>query len=720
MSARKTPPPPLRRAALWIAVALALVTLAVFCPVTSFQFLSYDDTDFVTANPHVQAGLTMEGFKWAWRSEVARNWHPITLFTHMLDCQLFEVQPWWPHLVNLLLHAANTVLLFGLWQRMTGALWRSAVVAALFALHPLHVESVAWVAERKDVLSTLFWFLTTWAYLRYAENLKSPISNLKVLKGAENLKSPIPNLKVPKGAESLKSQIANFKLFYGLSLVLFALGLMSKPMLVTLPCTLLLLDFWPLGRMKSGADFWRLMAEKIPFFVLSAALCVVTYQIQRHGGAVLRLQDFPLSSRLGNALISYVRYIERIFWPRHLAGLYLRTSVWAWWQVALAALFLLAVSVLVLAQRRRRPYLAVGWFWYVGTLVPVAGLVQVGMQAMADRYTYVPLTGLFVILGWGGWELACAWGLARFAPIGAGAALAVCAALTVHQEFYWKNSETLYKRMIDATPNNYMARYNLGNLYAKENRTSEAISNLTAAIEGEPNYAEAHNNLGGIFLDQKRYDEALAHYRTAVRIHPEYLYYFNLANALADAASARHDTNEFAEAVATYHHALQLNPASSDAHHNLGLTWQAQGRVGEALAEFEQAARLDSNRVDSWTQLGFLCATQNRMPEAERAFRELVRLQPNNADAYGWLGNALGEQNKLADAIPFYLTALRLNPADSKMEFNLALTYSRQGKREEAAAHYRQALRINPNYPDAQTALRQLENAGNPPAGPNR
>jgi tetratricopeptide (TPR) repeat protein len=685
MSARKTPPPPTRPVSLWIAIALALATLAVFCPVTGFQFVNYDDTDFVTANPHVQAGLTLEGFKWAWHSEVARNWHPITMFTHMLDCQLFGLRPWWPHLVNLLLHAANTVLLFYLFKRMSGAVWRSAAVAALFALHPLHVESVAWVAERKDVLSTLFWFLTIWAYVRRVEIVNDQLSMIN----------------------------------YFLALFFFAMGLMSKPMLVTVPFTLLLLDYWPLGRMKSCAAAWRLVAEKIPFFALSAALCMVTYQIQQHGGSVLGLQAFPLGSRLGNALVSYVRYIEKMFWPSHLAGLYLRSGEWALWQVALAAFFLLTVSTLVLAEWRRRPYLAVGWFWYAGTLVPVAGLVQVGMQAMADRYTYVPMIGLFVILVWGGWELAGARGLTRYAPAAAAAALALCAALTLHQEFYWKNSETLYGRMIDATPNNYMARYNLGNLYSRENRTNEAISNLTAAIEGEPNYAEAHNNLGGLFLDQKRYDEALQHYRIAVRVRPEFLYYFNLANALADTASARQDTNEFAEAVDTYQKAMQLNPASSDAHHNLALTWQAQGRPDEALAEFEQAARLDANRADTWTQLGFLCASHNKMPEAERAFRELVRLQPNNADAFGWLGNALGEQSKLADAVPFYLTSLRLNPADGKTEFNLALTLTRLGKRDEAVVHYRQALRINPNYPEAQTALRQLEGAGNPPKDPN-
>jgi tetratricopeptide (TPR) repeat protein len=687
MSARKTPPPSTRPSSLWIAVALAVVTLAVYSPVTSFQFVNYDDTDFVTANPHVQGGLTVEGFKWAWGSEVARNWHPITILTHMLDCQLFGVKPWWPHLVNALLHATNTVLLFGLCKRMTGAVWRSAAVAALFALHPLHVESVAWVAERKDVLSTLFWFLTTWAYIRFAEEFKG--------------------------------QGSRFKVFYGLSLLFFALGLMSKPMLVTVPFALLLLDYWPLGRMTTCVSVRRLAVEKIPFFAMSAALCVVTFLIQQHGGAVQRLHDFPLGSRLANALVSYVRYLEKMFWPRHLAGLYLRSGQWPWWVAALSALLLLIVSALVLAQRRRRPYLAVGWFWYLGTLVPVIGLVQVGMQSMADRFTYVPLIGLFVILVWGGWELAAAWHLTRFAPVTTALALTTCAALTIHQEFYWKDSETLFKRMIDATPNNYMARYNLGNLYSKQNRTDEAISNYMAAIKGEPNYAEAHNNLGGIYLDQKRYDEAIEHYRTAVRLRPEFLYCFNLANALADAASARHDTNEFAEATRTYLQALQLNPASSEAHQNLGLTLQTQGRASEAMAEFEQAARLDSNRVDTWTHLGILCAEHNRMPEAERAFRELVRLQPNNADVYGFLGNALAEQNKLAEAVPFYLTALKLNSANCQTEFNLGLTFARLGKRDEAAEHCRAALRINPNYAEAQIALRQMQSTGEASGGRN-
>ncbi len=605
MNVRKTPPPAARHASLWMAVALALVTLAVFCPVTGFQFVNLDDPEFITANPHVQAGLTADGFKWAWRNEVTGDWHPLTMLSLMLDCQLVGLKPWWPHLVNLLLHAANTVLLFALFNRMTGAMWRSAVVAALFALHPLRVESVAWVCERKDVLSTLFWFLTAWAYVRFVEKWR-----------------------VASG---------QWLVYYGLSLLFFALGLMSKPMLVTVPCALLLLDYWPLARLKAGASLWRLAMEKIPFFAMSAALCMVTLRFQKQAGGMLSLQNFPLTSRLGNALVSYVRYIEMMFWPRHLAGLYpIRSEPWPWWGVTLAALLLLAVSALVLWQRRR-PYLAMGWFWYLGTLVPVIGLVQIGNQALADRFTYVPLIGLFVIVVWGGWELAGAWRLAGFAPVATAAALAACAALTVRQEFYWKDSETFCKRMIDVTSNNYVAHNNLGTLYFKANRLEEAFSNFmaastenprlpdphiglgcvyfqenkldeafsqfTIALEKKTNYAEAHynlgwvyfkrnrmdqaisnfmsavqekpdyveaqNNLGSILLHEKRYDEAIRHLRTAVQLHPDFLCCMNLAKALEEQAGAHHEAGGLAEAARTYQQALRFNPGSSEAQNAL-------------------------------------------------------------------------------------------------------------------------------------------------------
>ncbi|HEX4121671.1 MAG TPA: tetratricopeptide repeat protein [Verrucomicrobiae bacterium] len=661
-----------RRQLSWqISAALAIVTIAVFSQAVRFQFTTYDDPDFITANPTVQAGLTLKGLKWAWHSEVARNWHPITMLTHMLDCQLFGVSPWWPHLENILLHAANAVLLFHLLKRMTGALWCSALVAALFALHPLHVESVAWIAERKDVLSTLFWFLTTFAYVRYVE-----ISKLK---------------------------------FYILALVLFAVGLMCKPMLVTVPFALLLLDYWPLARLKR-VKFPRLVLEKVPFILLSAADCVVTYSIQQQGGSVQSVNNLSMSFRIGNAFVSYARYIGKMIWPQNLAALYLRSGNWTALEVALAVALLLVLSAIAIWQSRRRPWLAVGWFWYVGTLVPVIGIVQAGMQTMADRYTYVPLIGLFIIVSWGGCELVKTLNLPAFAPGLSAAALVVCVVLTWHQITFWRNSETLFTRMIDVTPNNYMAHYDLGNFYSRAGNTNAAVTNYEAALAEEPNYADAHNNLGGILLDAKQYDEALHHYRAAVRTNPDFLRYFNLANALADAASARHDATGFAEAVATYRRALQLNPDSSQAHHNLGLTWQAQGSNTEAIAEFSEAARLDPKLMDSLNTLAINCAMQNQMPDAERAFREIIRLRPNDSGAYENLGNALAAQNKPEDAIKTYLTALQLNPADYQTEFNLGLTYSRQGNRSQAAACYRQALRINPGYTEAKRALEQLKN----------
>jgi tetratricopeptide (TPR) repeat protein len=724
---------------------LAVVTLAVFWPVTHYEFVNYDDTDFITANPTVQAGVTARGLQYALRAEVARNWHPVTIVSHMLDCQFFRLNAGRHHLTSLLLHAANSLLLFYLLQRMTGALWRSALVAALFAWHPLHVESVAWIAERKDVLSTLFWWLAILAYVGY-------VSALKVA-------GPRP------------------RLFYGLALVLFALALMSKPMVVTLPFVLLLLDFWPLERLQfrprrtpalkeaatkskaratppavnpasNAVSPWRLILEKVPFFALSAMVCAITFAVQKHGGAMLDATNRPLSSRIDNALISYVRYPAKMIWPENLAALYLRNAGWPAWQVAGAAVLLLAVTAWVVAQGRTRPWLAFGWFWYLGVLVPVIGLVQVGMQTMADRYTYVPLVGLFLILIWGAADLAVILRAPRFlAGVAAALALTMCLLLTARQITWWKDSETLFKRMIDVTDDNYIARYNLGNFYSRQKQFDLAISNYQAALAAQPAYADAHNNLAGLFLDQKRYDEAIPHYREALRLKPQFVSYFNLANALADTASARHDTNLFAQAVGAYQQALQLEPDSSEAHDNFGLTWQAQnqdseaiaefqaavrinpkfelahfnlanalsrvGRLDEAIAHYETAARLNPARAESFNGAGVCYALRGKMEAAARQFERVIQLNPGDAGAYGNLGNALGALNQMDRAIPCYLKALQLNPGDFQTEFNLGLSLLRQNRRDEARTHFQTALRLHPNYPEAQRALLEMD----PPAG---
>jgi protein O-mannosyl-transferase len=750
---------------LFICLVLVVGTLAVYRPVTRHEFVNYDDTDYVTQNAFVQAGLSAKSIAWAWRSEVARNWHPVTMFSHMLDCQLFGMRPGWHHFTSLLLHAANSLLLFLLLKRLTGAVWRSALVAALFAFHPLHVESVAWVAERKDVLSTFFFLLTLWAYAAYAR--RATVHSPQSVAGSPKVEGRGPKAGIRTAAASQDASRFTFRFsrikspwfFYALALLWFALGLMSKPMLVTLPFVLLLLDYCPLkrlgnpeGRVRNrpapsgvrdpGASIFFLVLEKLPFFLLTAASCVVTFLVQQKGGAVLDVSNFPPGQRIANALMSYVRYLGKMIWPEHLAALYLRKAPWPAWEVGLASAFLLAVTVAAVRFARRRPYLAVGWFWYLGTLVPVIGLVQVGMQSLADRYTYIPMIGLFIILAWGGWELASCWRVPVAVPATvAGLALIACTVLTRAQLPYWQNSERLFQRMIAVTAGNYMAHYNLGNLYGREDKLTEAVQQYEAALRAEPNYAEAENNLGTVLLRLRRFDEAIAHHGAAARLRPEYLYLFNLANAYADVGKP-------SEAMAQYQQALRLDPNASAAHHNLGLVLQGQGRNQEAMAEFRAALqlqpdyesaehnlanrladagrfdeaiahyltaiRLDPKHAESYNGLGICYAMQGKMPEAERQFREAIRLNPGFAGAQSNLANALGAQNKLAEAIPHYEKALQVTPDDFQTHYNLGLTLVRQGQRSAARAQFTEALRLHPDYPEARDALAGLESTSAP------
>ena len=733
-----TPTPPPRHQALWICLLLAAVTVAVYWPVTGYEFVGYDDPDFVTANSMVQAGVTVPGLQYAMHAEVARNWHPVTLLSHMLDCQLFKLNAGRHHLTSLLLHTANTLLLFLVLRRMTGALWRSALVAALFAWHPLHVESAAWIAERKDVLSALFWWLTLWAWLGYTDASKN------------------------RGAKS--------KLFYFLAVFLFLLAAMSKPMVVTLPCVLLLLDFWPLGRfqlrapppavregraksraappaVKPAANLlppWRLLLEKIPFFAISAALCIETFSIQQHGGAMLDTANLPLVSRIGNAFISYVRYPAKMFWPGNLSALYIRTGDWPPWEVAGAALLLAGLTAWIVAQARTRPWLALGWFWYAGMLVPVIGLVQVGMQTMADRYTYLPLTGLFIILAWGGADLAARFRPPKYVPaVLAALSLAACLVLTARQIPCWQDSETLFKKMIAVSNKNFMAHFNLGNFYSRHEKTDLAITHYREALAAEPNYAEAHNNLGGVLLDQKLYDEAIQHYQDAARLKPSSTAWFNLANTFADAARARHDTNLFAQSVQAFQQALQLDPDSIATRNNLGMVWQDRnrndlaipefeaavrvkpdfelghfnlanslaraGRLDEAITHYQTAARLNPGRVEAFNGQGVSYARQGKMEVAARQFRRVTELTPGDSGGWENLGNALGSQNKLDEAIPCFLKALQIDPRNYEAEFNLGLSLLHQNRRDEAKAHFQAALRLQPDYPAARQALSELD-----------
>jgi tetratricopeptide (TPR) repeat protein len=474
-----------------IYFALAAVTLLVYSPMLRHGFVNYDDPDYITGNAQVKAGLTWPGIVWAFQSGHAANWHPLTWISHMTDCQLFGVNPAGHHLTNLLFHIADTLLLFLLLENLTGALWRSFFVAALFAWHPLHVESVAWASERKDVLSAFFWMLTLLAYTRYANESK---------------------------AKSPKS-----KAFYALALILFACGLMSKPMVVTLPFVLLLLDFWPLQRFPLSAFrfplFSRLLLEKIPFFALSLASCLITCRVQ--SGALWSSTALSFDFRLSNALMSYTRYISKIFWPTDLALIYPYPHYWPLAGVLGVAALLALLSVIFILQAGRFPYLPAGWFWFLGTLIPAIGLVQVGVQSMADRYTYLPSIGIFILAVWGANDLLNSRPQKiKIAALAGAAILTGCLICTSIQLNYWRNSVTLFAHTVQVTTDNYAAEDCLGKALENIGKNDDAEKFYAEAVRIEPDYAMAQFDLGMIQVGFDKTDDASNHLATAVQISP--------------------------------------------------------------------------------------------------------------------------------------------------------------------------------------------------------
>ena len=492
------PDPTNRYRTLFICLALTVVILIAYWQVHSHSFIDFDDPLYVTENPNVRAGLTWQGMKWAFAASHAYNWHPLTWMSHMLDCQLFGLDPAGHHLTNVLLHIANSVLLLLVLTVATGRFWQGAFVAGLFALHPLHVESVAWVSERKDVLSTFFWLLTMWFYIRYARR-------------------PRPGAYLPV-------------------MLVFALGLMAKQMLVTLPFVLLLMDYWPLQRFpvppKSrqrqqngfrSASFGHCCLEKIPLLCLSLIASIIVYLIQNKVALVKSAAVIPLGYRLGNALVAYAEYIFKMFYPVRLGVLYPHPERnLPLWQVLIAACVLLCVSAGVVRLARTRRWLLVGWLWYLGTLVPVIGLVQVGLQAMADRYTYVPLIGLFIIVAWGAAELLSRWKHARIAAMaGSLAVLSVLTVLTYLQVRYWQNSITLYEHTVAVTRNNDVMHYNLGQLLLQGGKIEPAIEHFRQAVIIRPDQPTVHQNLGVLLMRQGKNDEAIEQFRQVLKYRPD-------------------------------------------------------------------------------------------------------------------------------------------------------------------------------------------------------
>jgi Flp pilus assembly protein TadD len=547
------------------AVVLATLVLSIYWQVGGHDFVNIDDSLYVTENPVVLQGLAVEGVSWAISTFHAGNWHPLTWLSHMLDVELFGPSPGWHHRMNVLFHLLNTEFLFFVLWRMTGGPWRSVLVAALFGVHPLHVESVAWVAERKDLLSTLFWILTMGAYLGYVR-------------------------RPGRGR-------------YILVVVTFALGLMSKPMLVTLPFVLLLLDWWPLGRLVppdaahvprwriSGSVLSRLLSEKVPLFLLSAISCAVTYRAQAEGGAVASLGHIPLGSRVANALVSYIVYLGNAIWPSSLAVYYpfpaaLQANTPAW-KVVGAILLLCGFSVVALRKARRAPYLAVGWLWYLGTLMPVIGLVQVGIQARADRYTYVPLIGIFVAIAWAMAPLLAGRRYRRLV-LGAlaGGSLAALSMAAWVQAGYWHDSVTLLSRAVTVTDRNWFALNNLGFSHNGLGQYRPAIGRLREALSINPGDAEAWNNLGVSYYGLRQYREATAHFREAVRIKPD------LSEAWNNLGASYRELGECQQAVGYLREAVRINPNYAEAWNELGVCYRRLGQDRQAIACFGEALRI--------------------------------------------------------------------------------------------------------------------------------
>ncbi len=544
-----------------IAGALVVATFAAYWGSPSNGFVQYDDDRYVSENVHMRGGLKPASVAWAFTTTEQANWHPLTWLSHLLDVQLFGIDPGRHHLVSLVLHAANSALLFLLLVRMTGATWRSALAAGWFAVHPLHVESVAWIAERKDVLSTLLWFLTLAAWLLWVAS--------------------------PSRAR------------YALVLVLFALGLMVKPMLVTFPLTLLLLDFWPLRRSPG-------LLEKAPLFALAAGSAVVTYIVQRGGGAVESMARLPISERLANSMASYAGYLFETLSPTALAVFYPYPANGPTAALVLVSTALVVLTtVLAIASRKRAPYLAVGWLWYLVTLVPVIGWVQVGAQAMADRYTYVPSIGLFVAFAWGLGELAV-WRPSLRPVIVAVAAVSLIAlaAQTRRQVAYWSNRTTLFSHALAVTRDNWLA----------------------------------HNNLAAALTDAGRYDEAILHLRAALAIRPSY------SDAHANLGTALGRGGHAAEALEQFDLALSTGPDNAKLENNWAGALASLGRTADALEHLERAVRLDPDNVEAQFNLARALAAAGRPAEAAAHFEQVLRLEPDDAEAREGLRRAREER----------------------------------------------------------------------------
>jgi protein O-mannosyl-transferase len=600
-----------------ICLLLAVATFLIYSPVRNYGFVNYDDSDYFFANPHVLGGLTWTNIKWAFTSTESANWHPLTWLSLMLDATLFGKGAAAPHLTNVLLHAANSILLFILFRRLTGAVMRSAMLAMIFALHPLHVESVAWVAERKDVLSAFFGLLSLLGYARYAANNQSPWAETT-------------------GSSWLMTCLSSPS--YWLAFFFFACGLMSKPMLVTLPFVMLLLDFWPLGRCNS-LSLPRLVIEKIPFFILSTIMSFVTYRVQQEAGAVPPLSRFPLGLRMENTLVSYARYLGKIFLPVNLATPYSAANYWPGLLVFFSLALFAALCVAAVVLRKKFPFAFTGWFWFAGMLVPVIGLVQVGGQAMADRYMYLPLIGILVMIAWGIGEICAKYQPSRGTVVFFATLLfLVCAVRARNQVSVWKDDGTLFGHALAVTKNNYVADLDYGFWFSQNGNPQQALHYYDDAVKMAPDDPTALYNAGNAFARLGRWQDAIDVYRHALEIvtnDPSVM--DNLGFALAQ-------NRQLPEATACFEAVLKTRPDSFGAHNNLATIYFIQGNYAQAAEQYRGALQLAPDNTRALINLGDTYARLRQKISASECYQHVLQLQPTNQVARARL-QSLGSVN---------------------------------------------------------------------------
>jgi tetratricopeptide (TPR) repeat protein len=641
-----------------VCIFLAVITFAVFGQTVHYEFVNYDDNEYVYENPVVQKGLTWEGFRWALTYGQIGHWHPLTWLSHMLDCQLYGLQAGGHHLTNLLLHGAAAILLFLVLRRMTGFLWRSAFVAAVFAIHPLRVESVAWVAERKDVLSAFFFMLTLGAYVRY---VRRPPSMIR----------------------------------YGAVVLFFALGLLSKNMLMTVPFVLLLLDYWPLNRLSgfSPRVLLRRVAEKIPLFVLMVGSCVATALVPEK----VTTGKLPIGLRMENVVVSYVTYLWQMIHPAGLACLYPNPANYLpFWQVAGAVGLLLAISGAVWVFRQMHPCLIVCWLWYLGMMIPVIGIVQISYYAAhADRYTYLPQIGLYLLLTWAAADLSVGWRYRRVVLGGFSTVILMALIFSARaQTSYWRNSESLWTHTLACTSDNFIAHNNLGNALLKMGSVDEAIAQYQMALQINPDYAEAHNNLGNALLRKGNVDEAIAQYQKVLQIKPDY------AKAHNNLGSALLQKGSMDEAIAHYQKALQIKPDDATACYNLGNALLQKGNVDEAIAHYQKALQIKPDYAEAQNNLGSVLLQKGNVDEAIVHCQKALQIKPDFAEAQNNLAWVLATcpQASLRNGNKAVELAQRANQltgdGNPAVLGTLAAAYAEAGRFPEAVETAQRALQL--------------------------